>query len=1099
MASAGGGGAVAKTLLRWRGSGIPAKDAPRAAGRKDRQGEVRTTGDIRDLRIQLSVPAAIIFYNVQDLLGYDQPSKTVEWLIDAASESISQLSSLKSSFSGAAEQLSDKNKSVSVGEDESRPESFHLDLNNDPNSPDCPNPDQQWCISCSESACSTCLPLQKSSLTIPEETSRGESALLRLEFVNKLPANIFTGSWLVDEENNPIKLRLLNERTHKIVSAHPLSSERIEIVVLDGDFGCHEPEEDWTEQDFSACIIRETEGRRPLLTGELSVTLREGVACLGGIAFTDNSSWTRSPLKKGPWSVEEDTKLTNYIKRYGIWNWSRMPKAAGLKRSGKSCRLRWMNYLRPNIRRGKFSEDEQRVIIKLHQQLGNRWQAIAASLPGRTDNEIKNFWNTHLKKRVLQTEKLMNPQVRLSHFAGRRTLKIKKCLGDNADPMLDGCSKGIDIEPIPLEVQLQSDLDNPRKKLTHVTQTLTAKMEWRHEQGKNTKNSQYLKASRRIFILRWRPCRAVHLLLQMRDTIAKEIVRACARDSRSLTLMARALRNVSDTEIWEYALDSLSLQHASCRDDYENLSVNVLKFCIELLDDDVTRNCLKSLAMQSKSKEVGRASMLDSWIGDGMLVTRSEGEIIVKNLLDAKLLELSENGELVKFVDIGQHLVHLALHPEEGSELLMQGGLGLVEPTEVEEWERTKEICLMHNNLTEFPENPRCPSLLPLFLQRNHKLRVIPSLFFRHMPALEVLNLSRTHIKSLPDSLFQLVSLQRLFLNECILLRTLSAKVGGLRNLEVLDLKGTKLMGLPKEIEQLVNLTCLEVSILSTSCKLSEEPHPLIPSRVLLSLSQLEELNIDVGPDAERWDSCMEVLVDGICSLGRLNTLKFYFTKVELMRQFDPTSLSHFRIIIGKHIGCIMSRLPPDIEFKLECWDRYLKYIHGKGILQDVMKVLRKADAFFLDRHTDLKKLSDFGKENLEYLRCCVLGECNELQVLNDGEDFGEQGDRICLGSLKYLYVYYVKNLEAIWRGPVQKGSLSCLKSLTLRTCPKITSIFTRELLENLCNLEELTLEDCPALVSLVSCKRCSLRNILLPAQVEEDEASLPAAIDEHL
>ncbi|XP_031391584.1 calmodulin-binding protein 60 C-like isoform X1 [Punica granatum] len=447
MASAGGGGAAAKTLLTWRGSGIPAKDAPRAARGKDRHGEVCTAGGIRDLRIQLSVPAAIIFYNVQDLLGYDQPSKTVEWLINAASESISQLSSLKSSFSNAAEQLSDKNKSVRVGEDESRPESYHLDLNNDPNSPDSPNPDQRRCISGSESACSTGLPLQSSLLTIPEETSRGESALLRLEFVKKLPATIFTGSWLVDEEKNPIKLRLLDERTNKIVRADPLSSERIEIVVLDGDFGCDEPEEDWTEQDFNACIIRETEGRMPLLTGELSVTLQEGVACLGGIAFTDNSSWTRSnkfrlgariirqasaegarikearsesfvvnahcgecPLKKGPWSVEEDTKLTNYIKRYGIWNWSHMPKAAGLKRSGKSCRLRWMNYLRPNIRRGNFSEDEQRVIIKLHQQLGNRWQAIAASLPGRTDNEIKNFWNSHLKKRVLQTDKVIqNP------------------------------------------------------------------------------------------------------------------------------------------------------------------------------------------------------------------------------------------------------------------------------------------------------------------------------------------------------------------------------------------------------------------------------------------------------------------------------------------------------------------------------------------------------------------------------------------------------------------------------------------------------------------------------------------------------------------
>ncbi|OWM84850.1 hypothetical protein CDL15_Pgr027637 [Punica granatum] len=293
------------------------------------------------------------------------------------------------------------------------------------------------------------------------------------------------------------------------------------------------------------------------------------------------------------------------------------------------------------------------------------------------------------------------------------------------------------------------------------------------------------------------------------------------------------------------------------------------------------------------------------------------------------------------------------------------------------------------------------------------------------MPALEVLNISRTRIKSLPDLLFQLVSLKRLFLNECILLRMLSAKVGGLRNLEVLDLEGTKLMGLPKEIEQFVNLTRLEVSILgSTSCKLSKEPHPLIPSGVLLSLSHLEELNIDVGPDAEWWDSCTEVLVDEICSLGRVNTLKFYFPKVELMRQFDPTSSSHFRIIIGKHIGHIVSQLPPDIEFELEHWDRYLKYIHGKGVLQDMMKVLRQADAFFLDRHTDLKKLSGFGKENLEQLRCCVLGECNELQVLIDGEDFGKESDRICLGSLEYLYVYYMRNLETIWRGPVQKRSL---------------------------------------------------------------------------
>ncbi|XP_030474752.1 transcription factor WER-like [Syzygium oleosum] len=104
-------------------------------------------------------------------------------------------------------------------------------------------------------------------------------------------------------------------------------------------------------------------------------------------------------LKKGAWSAEEDEKLTAYIKRHGIWNWSRMAVPAGLRRSGKSCRLRWMNYLRPNLRHGNFTKEEVETIIKLHEVLGNKWSAIASKLVGRTDNEVKNYWNTHLKKR----------------------------------------------------------------------------------------------------------------------------------------------------------------------------------------------------------------------------------------------------------------------------------------------------------------------------------------------------------------------------------------------------------------------------------------------------------------------------------------------------------------------------------------------------------------------------------------------------------------------------------------------------------------------------------------------------------------------------
>lgn len=110
----------------------------------------------------------------------------------------------------------------------------------------------------------------------------------------------------------------------------------------------------------------------------------------------------KNGLKKGPWTAEEDQKLIDYIQKHGYGNWRTLPKNAGLQRCGKSCRLRWTNYLRPDIKRGRFSFEEEETIIQLHSILGNKWSAIAARLPGRTDNEIKNYWNTHIRKRLLR-------------------------------------------------------------------------------------------------------------------------------------------------------------------------------------------------------------------------------------------------------------------------------------------------------------------------------------------------------------------------------------------------------------------------------------------------------------------------------------------------------------------------------------------------------------------------------------------------------------------------------------------------------------------------------------------------------------------------
>uniref|UniRef100_A0A0D3ESL2 Uncharacterized protein n=1 Tax=Oryza barthii TaxID=65489 RepID=A0A0D3ESL2_9ORYZ len=110
----------------------------------------------------------------------------------------------------------------------------------------------------------------------------------------------------------------------------------------------------------------------------------------------------KASVKRGPWSPEEDELLRSYVRSHGTGgNWIALPQKAGLNRCGKSCRLRWLNYLRPDIKHGGYTDQEDRIICSLYNSIGSRWSIIASKLPGRTDNDVKNYWNTKLKKKAM--------------------------------------------------------------------------------------------------------------------------------------------------------------------------------------------------------------------------------------------------------------------------------------------------------------------------------------------------------------------------------------------------------------------------------------------------------------------------------------------------------------------------------------------------------------------------------------------------------------------------------------------------------------------------------------------------------------------------
>ncbi|XVF65766.1 hypothetical protein PTKIN_Ptkin09bG0276500 [Pterospermum kingtungense] len=580
---------------------------------------------------------------------------------------------------------------------------------------------------------------------------------------------------------------------------------------------------------------------------------------------------------------------------------------------------------------------------------------------------------------------------------------------------------------------------------------------------------------------------------------AQGIVEGCCGLPLLIVVTGRALAGETNVSVWQHAFNEFSVPGRDIKSRIEDL-IKLLKFSFDRLKSPSLKSCFLYCALFSEYQEINADEFLEYCIQEGLIAgscldAHARGYDIVDALLHALFLETTDNGQSIRMREVmrdlalgilssdteGRQLLlptySKPLNPEiessstklsiaDDHQFLLKAAAGLTElPTE--EWKQSKMMFLMDNKLSTLPENPSCPALETLYLQRNSQLRVVPDHFFDNMPCLKVLNLSKTRIKFLPRSISNLGRLETLILCDCERLVKLPSEVGCLELLQVLNLRGTEIMELPLEIANLKSLNHLEVSFYgsSTSCE-----HPKLPHGFISNLQELKKLSISVYPGDNWWNKKVESLVKEVRNLKNLTALSFYFPEVEFLDVFlqesaswKEESLTEFKFVVGHDVKFNTSRVP-QLKFGLVS-GQCLRFVNSEKIPDAIVEVLARCTAFHLDHHIDIRRLSEFKIGNMKRLKYCIISECPDFETVVNCQ---ERTD-VVLPCLEHLSFHYSWSLTCIWEGVVPKGSFAALKTLALHACPKVTYVFKSSMLQFVSNLEELQVDDCEAIEKIVS------------------------------
>ncbi|KAJ9552511.1 hypothetical protein OSB04_016556 [Centaurea solstitialis] len=560
--------------------------------------------------------------------------------------------------------------------------------------------------------------------------------------------------------------------------------------------------------------------------------------------------------------------------------------------------------------------------------------------------------------------------------------------------------------------------------------------------------------------------------------MAKLLVEECRGHLLAIIILARSLRGVIDVGVWKLTLQELASQQEPSSSELcvvSDVMVRVLR-CICSRMETLSQNCIIQFALHYVGTEVEKSSLIDVWIGDGLVKGAQEGEHAFKGLISSFLLE--PVGETcVRMRDETRVTLVAYIVPRAYGLYLKRDGLESNRMPNVEEW-NAREIYLSNNIVSELPDSPNCPILVDLLLNSNKDLMDIPITFFDHMPTLQVLNLSGTSIKHLPSSILKLISLRQLIIRDCDLLMELPPEIGALRNLKLFDSEGTQLIYLPDQFGSLTKLECLKFSLYNHAdrYKQSKKLMQIIPATSLSKLVRLKELSICVDSYVEWWEDEAKLIIDVLSNLRNLEYLKMYFPTTGSLRKFMEqqnlegvsiySHLSNFSFTVGHLQQRVISCLPLDLDKMFVKLPKCLKYTNGEGDTEVIAMALIHAHALLLDRHWSIPSLSTFGAAEMRGIRFFLLSECNEmLEIFNGREHLFMLP---VLGSLEYLAIHHMKSLSCIWKGPIHSGSLVNLETLVMKGCPELRTILTEGLLDNLTSLQYLMVEDCTNVNSII-------------------------------